>query len=252
MDKSTFDLLVWLWTVIALIIFLVLMFVTAPYGRHSNKNWGVTIPDRIGWFIMEVPALIIFLCFIITGTAEKTVTIWIIASLYVAHYINRAVIFPWRIRVRGKQMPLAIALMAVCFNFVNAGFLGYYAGSLHTHFTADWLRDPRFIAGLIIFITGMAINISSDEKLIHLRKKSSGDYQIPRGGLFSKVSCPNFFGEIIEWGGYAVLCWSLPAFSFFIWTFCNLVPRALAHHKWYKSRFEEYPEQRKAVFPYIL
>jgi steroid 5-alpha reductase family enzyme len=252
MDKPTFDLLVWLWTVIALVIFLVLLFVTAPYGRHSNKKWGVTIPDRIGWFIMEVPALIIFLYFIITGTAEKTVTVWIIASLYVAHYINRAVIFPWRIRVRGKQMPLAIALMAVLFNFVNAGFLGYYAGSLHTHFTNGWLRDPRFIAGLIIFITGMAINISSDEKLIHLRKKKSGDYQIPRGGYFEKVSCPNFFGEIIEWGGYAVLCWSLPAFSFFIWTFCNLVPRALDHHKWYKSRFADYPQERKAVFPYIL
>lgn len=252
MDKPTFDLLVWLWTVIALVIFLVLMFVTAPYGRHSNRKWGVTIPDRIGWFIMEVPALIIFLYFIITGTAEKTVTVWIIASLYVAHYINRAVIFPWRIRVRGKQMPLAIALMAVCFNFVNAGFLGYYGGSLNTHFTTGWLRDPRFIAGLIIFITGMAINISSDEKLIHLRKKSSGDYQIPRGGYFEKVSCPNFFGEIIEWGGYAVLCWSLPAFSFFIWTFCNLLPRGLAHHKWYKSHFADYPLDRKAVFPYIL
>jgi len=252
MDKPTFDLLVWLWTVVALVVFLVLMFVTAPYGRHSNKNWGVTIPDRIGWFIMEVPALIIFLYFIITGTAQKTVTIWIVAALYVAHYINRAVIFPWRIRVRGKQMPLAIALMAVFFNFVNAGFLGYYAGSLHTHFTINWLKDPRFIAGLIIFITGMVINISSDEKLIHLRKKKNGDYQIPRGGYFEKVSCPNFYGEIIEWGGYAVLCWSLPAFSFFIWTFCNLVPRALAHHKWYKSRFADYPLERKAVFPYIL
>ena len=252
MEKPTFDLLVWLWTVVALVVFLVLMFVTAPYGRHSNKNWGVTIPDRIGWFIMEVPALIIFLYFIITGTAQKTVTTWIVAALYVAHYINRAVIFPWRIRVRGKQMPLAIALMAVFFNFVNAGFLGYYAGSLHTHFTINWLKDPRFVAGLIIFITGMVINISSDEKLIHLRKKKNGDYQIPRGGYFEKVSCPNFYGEIIEWGGYAVLCWSLPAFSFFIWTFCNLVPRALAHHKWYKSHFADYPAERKAVFPYIL
>jgi hypothetical protein len=252
MDKSTFDLLVWLWTVIALVIFLVLLFVTAPYGRHSNKKWGATIPDRIGWFIMEVPALIIFLYFIITGTAEKTITIWIIASLYVAHYINRAVIFPWRIRVTGKQMPLVIALMAVCFNFVNATFLGYYAGSLNTHFTNGWLRDPRFIAGLIIFITGMAINISSDEKLIHLRKKRSGDYQIPRGGCFEKVSCPNFLGEIIEWGGYAILCWSLPAFSFFVWTFCNLMPRALAHHKWYQNYFPDYPASRKALFPYIL
>jgi 3-oxo-5-alpha-steroid 4-dehydrogenase 1 len=252
MDKSTFDLIVWIWTVIALIVFFVLLFVTAPYGRHSNRKWGLTIPDRLGWFIMEVPALVIFVYFIITGAAEKTVTVWIVASLFIAHYINRAVVYPWRIRVRGKQMPLVIALMAVFFNFMNAGFLGYYAGSLHTHFTSGWLKDPRFIAGLTIFITGMAINISSDEKLIHLRKKTNGDYQIPRGGYFEKVSCPNFFGEIIEWGGYAILCWSLPAFSFFIWTICNLVPRALAHHNWYKGRFADYPQERKAIFPYIL
>jgi len=252
MEKSTFDLLVWLWTATAIIIFLVLLFVTAPYGRHSKKTWGLTIPDRVGWFIMEFPALIIFLYFIISGKAEKTITIWIIGSLYAIHYVNRAVIYPWRIRVRGKQMPLIIALMAVFFNLVNASFLGYYTGTLETHYNTEWLSDPRFISGLLIFLAGMAINMTSDEKLIHLRKKNNNGYQIPRGGLFSKVSCPNFLGEIVEWGGYALLCWSLPAFSFFVWTFCNLVPRALSHHRWYRSYFPDYPKERKAVFPYFL
>jgi hypothetical protein len=252
MDKQTFDLLVWIWTAIALLIFLLLLFVTAPYGRHSKRNWGKTIPDRIGWFVMEVPALIIFLYFIITGTAEKTLAVWIVASLYVIHYLNRAVIYPWRIRVRGKEMPLVVALMAVLFNFVNAGFLGYYTGTLHTHYNGEWLTDPRFIAGVLVFFTGMVINITSDEKLIHLRKDRSNGYRIPRGGMFEKVSCPNFLGEIVEWGGYAILCWSLPAFSFFVWTFCNLVPRALSHHRWYKNYFPDYPGERKAVFPYIL
>jgi steroid 5-alpha reductase family enzyme len=168
------------------------------------------------------------------------------------HYLNRAVIYPWRIRVRGKEMPFVVALMAVLFNFVNAGFLGYYTGTLHTHYNVEWLTDPRFIAGLLLFLTGMVINITSDEKLIHLRKNRSNGYRIPRGGLFEKVSCPNFMGEIIEWGGYAILSWSLPAFSFFVWTFCNLVPRGLSHHRWYKNYFPDYPAERKAVFPYIL
>ncbi len=252
MDKQTFDLLVWIWTAIALMIFLLLLYVTAPYGRHSKRNWGKTIPDRIGWFVMEVPALIIFLYFIITGKAEKNLAVWIVAALYVMHYLNRAVIYPWRIRVRGKEMPLVVALMAVLFNFVNAGFLGYYTGTLHTHYNGEWLTDPRFIAGVLVFFTGMVINITSDEKLIHLRKDRSNGYRIPRGGMFEKVSCPNFLGEIVEWGGYAILCWSLPAFSFFVWTFCNLVPRALSHHRWYKNYFPDYPGERKAVFPYIL
>ncbi len=252
MEKPTFDLLVWLWTATALIIFLVLLFVTAPYGRHSKRTWGVTIPDRLGWIIMEIPAPLIFVLLVVTGDAPKTVTVWIVTGLYLLHYFNRAIIYPLRIRTKGKVMPLAVAIMAVFFNFVNAGFLGYYTGSLHIHFNTEWLSDPRFIAGLIVFTAGMAINVSSDEKLIHLRKNKHNGYQIPRGGLFERISCPNFLGEIVEWGGYALLCWSLPAFSFFIWTFCNLVPRALSHHRWYRSYFPEYPRERKAVFPYIL
>ncbi len=253
MDRSTFELLVWFWTAAALIIFLVLLFVTAPFGRHSKRTWGITIPDRLGWMIMEIPAPVIFILLVVTGDAPKSVTVWIVTGLYLLHYFNRALVYPLRIRTRGKVMPLAVAIMAVFFNFVNAGFLGYYTGSLQTHLNTGWLSDPRFIAGLMVFVTGMAINVSSDEKLIHLRRTRVSDgYQIPRGGLFERVSCPNFLGEIVEWGGYALLCWSLPAFSFFVWTFCNLVPRALSHHRWYKSYFREYPAERKAVFPYIL
>jgi hypothetical protein len=253
MEKTLFGLLVWIWISVAVIIFIVLLFVTAPYGRHSKRTWGVTIPDRLGWFLMEIPGPVIYLLLVITGSGPKTVTVWIITGLYLSHYANRAIVYPLRIRTRGKEMPLAVALMAVLFNLVNGGFLGYFAGTLQTHYTVAWLTDPRFIAGLLIFLAGMAINMSSDEKLIHLRRKRNGDgYLIPQGGLFEKVSCPNFFGEIMEWSGYALLCWSLPALSFFIWTFCNLVPRALSHHRWYRSHFTDYPAERKAVIPYFL
>ncbi len=252
MEKTLFDLLVWLWISTAAVIFIVLLFITAPYGRHSKKTWGITIPDRTGWFLMEIPGPVIYLLLVMTGNAPQTITVWIIIGLYLFHYANRAVIYPLRIRTRGKEMPLAVALMAILFNFVNGGFLGYYLGSLQTRYTVSWLTDPRFLAGLLIFVTGMAINITSDNKLIRLRRKRDNGYQIPRGGLFEKISCPNLFGEILEWSGYALLCWSLPALSFFIWTFCNLAPRALSHHRWYRNHFPEYPSERKAVLPYIL
>ncbi len=252
MEKTLFDLLVWLWILVAVVIFVVLLFVTAPFGRHSKRTWGATIPDRLGWFLMEIPAPLIFLLLVITGSAPKNLTVWIIAGLYLGHYANRAIIYPLRIRTRGKEMPLVVALMAVLFNFVNAGFLGYFLGTLQTHYTIAWLTDPRFIAGMVIFLTGMVINMNSDNKLIHLRNNTGDGYKIPRGGLFEKISCPNLFGEIVEWGGYALLCWSIPALSFLIWTFCNLVPRALSHHRWYRSHFPDYPAGRKAVFPYIL
>jgi 3-oxo-5-alpha-steroid 4-dehydrogenase 1 len=252
MGEKTFNFLVGIWIAVAVITFIILLFIKAPYGRHSSHKWGITISNRWAWFGMEIPSLMVFLLFFIMGKSEKNLVTWIIAVLYLFHYINRSLIYPFRIRTKGKEMPLIIALMAVFFNFVNGSFLGYYLGTLQQQYTIEWFTDYRFVAGLFLFFTGMFINLSSDEKLIHLRKISSNGYQIPNGGLFNWISCPNFFGEIIEWLGYALMCWSLPALSFFIWTCCNLIPRALNHHRWYRKEFENYPPERKAIFPYIL
>ncbi len=62
---------------------------------------------------------------------------------------------------------------------------------------------------------------------------------------------PNHFGEIVEWAGFAIIAWSLPALTFAIWTFSNLVPRALNHHDWYREHFQDYPKKRKAVLPWL-
>ncbi|MBK7308243.1 MAG: hypothetical protein IPI88_15285 [Chitinophagaceae bacterium] len=115
-----------------------------------------------------------------------------------------------------------------------------------------WFTDIRFTGGVILFFTGLWINWKADNILIHLRKPDETDYKIPVGWLFNWVSCPNLMGELIEWAGFALLCWNMPALAFFIWTAANLVPRAMSHHKWYKEKFENYPEERKAVLPYLL
>jgi hypothetical protein len=38
------------------------------------------------------------------------------------------------------------------------------------------------------------------------------------------------------------MSFNLKALSFALWTAANLIPRAVAHHKWYKSHFDDYPE----------
>jgi 3-oxo-5-alpha-steroid 4-dehydrogenase 1 len=252
MEEKTFDILVGIWIGIAIAVFIVLLFIKAPYGRHATRKWGITISNRWGWFGMEIPSLVVFFLFFISGKGEKNAVTWIIAGLYLIHYLNRSLIFPFRIKTKGKEMPLIITVMAVFFNVLNGSFLGYYLGTLQHQYSLEWLTDPRFVTGLFLFFLGMVINLSSDEKLIHLRKISINGYQIPYGGFFNRISCPNFFGEIIEWLGYAILCWSLPALSFFVWTCCNLIPRALDHHHWYRKQFVNYPPERKALFPYLL
>jgi hypothetical protein len=55
----------------------------------------------------------------------------------------------------------------------------------------------------------------------------------------------------VEWAGFAVTAWSLPAAAFAVFTFCNIGPRGAHHHHWYKERFKDYPTQRRAVIPFI-
>jgi len=148
-------------------------------------------------------------------------------------------------------MPLVIVGSGVLFNVVNGFLLGYFFGCLNAY-PENGFASMHVLPGVIIFFVGMGININADTTLIRLRQPEESHYTIPYGGLFERISCPNHFGEIIEWLGFAILTWSLPALAFFIWTVANLVPRALAHHKWYQGKFPNYPKTRKAVIPFIL
>ena len=200
---------------------------------------------------MELPVLVVLYLLIIPGILLFSFPYLIMIGLFSLHYLNRIFIFPFRIHTQGKKMPVIIMLSAIFFNIMNGFSFGYY----FTHFakyTNAWLSNPGFMIGVIIFMTGLYINWKADNILIHLRKPNEINYTIPRGWLFDKVSCANLFGELIEWFGFAILCWNLPALTFFIWTAANLIPRALAHHRWYKETFADYPAKRTAILPYLL
>ncbi len=250
MSLSTFQYAIILWCIIAIITFLSLVFtkIRAPYGRHANDKWGKMIPNHWGWFWMELPALLLFPTLAIFGPAEKNIITWMLVALWVLHYFYRTVIFPFQLNTRGKKMPLTIVSSAVFFNVVNGFLNGYFVGFIG-------LQDQNAFSaniaiGLLLFFTGMYINRSADRRLIALRTENT-DYQIPRGWLFEYISCPNHFGEIMEWIGFALIAWNLPAVSFALWTFCNLIPRALNHHDWYQEYFDNYPAKRKAVLPFL-
>ena len=245
-----YKLYTWIWIAAALVTFIVLLRITAPYGRHTKSSWGPLIDNKLGWFIMEFFVLIVLSYFVITGSNVQSVANFIIIGFFALHYVNRSIIFPLRIKTNGKKMPVSIMLMAMFFNLNNGFLIGYYLGEFRVY-SLDWLQTPQFIIGTLIFAVGMFINWHSDTLLIHLRKPGETGYKIPKGGLFNYVSCPNLFGETIEWAGFAILTWSLPGLAFFVWTFANLIPRAISHHKWYQEKFPDYPKERKAVFPFL-
>ncbi len=65
------------------------------------------------------------------------------------------------------------------------------------------------------------------------------------------MASPNYFGEVLEWCGWALAVKGLAGWAFAIYTFANLAPRARSHLRWYREKFDDYPNQRKALIPFI-
>ncbi|XP_013907788.1 PREDICTED: 3-oxo-5-alpha-steroid 4-dehydrogenase 2 [Thamnophis sirtalis] len=152
---------------------------------------------------------------------------------------------------RGKPFPMKIMFCGTLFCIYNGFLQGYYM-IYCAEYPDDWCKDIRFLSGLLLFLSGMGINIYSDFLLRQLRKPGEFTYKIPQGGLFAYVSGANFLGEILEWFGYAIASWSLPALAFAFFTLSCIGPRAYHHHRYYLKTFTAYPKSRKALIPFIF
>ena len=233
--------------VLALIVFVALFFFAAPYGRYVRKGWGPCINSKIAWVVMEAPSPLLFAVCFLTGNTQ-TITHLIFLGLWEAHYIHRAFIYPFSLR-GDRRVPILVISFGFIFNLMNAFLNGMYIFTLSNRYTVNWLIDPRFVFGVALFITGYLVNRSADQVLHNLRTPGEDAYKIPQTGLYRWISCPNYFGEIMVWTGWAIATWSLPGLAFAIWTVANLAPRARSHHNWYQETFPDYPSQRKALLP---
>ena len=250
-EQQLYPFLLYSWMGLAVLVFVLLFWVNAPYGRHVRAGWGPTVSARLGWLIMETPAVVLPVLFFLLGQRHDNPVAIVLLALWLAHYIHRAFVFPILLRAAGRAMPLVIVLMAISFNLGNAYFNGRWLFSFGPAYELSWLYDVRFISGALCFMVGKAINLHSDHVLRKLRQPGEHGYAIPTGGLYRWVSCPNYLGEIIQWCGWALATWSLAGLSFALWSIANLAPRAYAHHRWYHERFETYPRTRRALVPLL-
>ena len=236
------------WSAIALISFCFLFFKTAPYGRYIKPGLGKTISSRLGWIIMETPAIYLMVFFIFFFIESLLLVQWIFVGVWLLHYVHRSLIWPLRARIKQKKITLLVVALAFIFNAVNVSIQAIWIFKFGSYETS-WLYSFPFISGLFIFLLGMYINIRSDNILFNLRKDKGPGYHLPKGFLFEKVSSPNYLGEIIEWLGWAIMTWNLAGLLFFAWTVANLLPRAISNHKWCKNNFDDYPDTRKIIIP---
>ncbi len=251
---DTYYGVVWTMAALAVVVFISLQFVTAGYGVAYTRAWGPTVPNRLGWVLMECPVFFAMLALWLCSERSGEPPLVVMACLFLLHYFQRSFIFPLLIKGRGR-MPISIIAMGVTFNLVNAYMIGgwlFYVSPADTY-PVSWLYSPCFIAGTVVFFAGMGINLHSDHIIRHLRRPGDTGHYIPRGGMYRYVTSANYLGEFIEWCGYALLTWSLGGWVFALWTFANLAPRARSLHRRYISEFgEEYTTlRRRYIIPFI-
>lgn len=250
---------------------------TAPYGRYAEppvKNNDIdedddekraapiTVDARSAWVVQETPSVVAaLLASGLLGTASGTKTSGgrhpnlppanlALLSMFLIHYCYRSFVFPLRMR-GGKRVPLSIVAAAGGFCAFNGWLQGGSARSVS--YSRDWMSGPRFKLGCVLWAVGLGINVHSDNVLRSLRAPGETGYKIPRGGMFEYVTGANYFGEMVEWAGFALASSTWPALAFWLFTCANIGPRAMHHHKWYLERFgDAYPSERKALIPYVL
>ena len=261
---SIFTIFLFIMLAVAAIVFVALYFVEAGYGMLVSARWGKLINNKVAWFFMEVPVFVAMIVVWALSPNRFAVVPLVFFLIFQLHYFQRVFIFPFLMKGKSK-MPIGIMFMGVVFNFLNAIMQGYWiffesfrvnyaAFGIHYTDTTAWLSSPWFIMGVAIFIFGFYTNLRSDYIIRHLRKDPADTkHYLPKGGMFNFVTSANYFGELMEWLGFAVMTWSLAGLTFFIWTFANLVPRANTLYHKYENEFADEMRGRnlKRVFPFI-
>jgi 3-oxo-5-alpha-steroid 4-dehydrogenase 1 len=240
--------------VVAVVVFVSLFFVDAGYGKFYNPKWGPAVNNKLGWVLMESPVFLAMLLLWFFSDRRGDLVRLAFLFLFELHYIQRSFVFPFRMR-GNSMMPLSIVLMGVTFNVLNALMQGgwiFYLSPVD-YYPADWLTDPRFIFGFLLFIIGMYVNIQSDDIIRNLRKDGDTKHYLPRNGMFRYVTSANYFGEFVEWVGFAILTWSWSGAVFALWTFANLCPRAARIYDHYKLEFGDELDTKKVkrIIPFI-
>ncbi|XP_044516911.1 3-oxo-5-alpha-steroid 4-dehydrogenase 2 [Gracilinanus agilis] len=222
------------------------------YGKQAERllPLATRLPARAAWFLQELPSFVVPIGLLawqphpLFGPPGT-----LLLGLFCGHYFHRTFIYAFL--TRGSPFPLTILFHALIFCTLNGFLQGYYL-IYCAEYPDEWFTDVRFTSGILLFFLGMAINIHSDYLLRQLRKPGEISYKIPQGGLFTYISGANYFGEIVEWIGYAMATWSFPGLAFAFFSSCFLGKRAYHHHRFYLKKFQDYPKSRKALIPFIF
>ena len=199
---------------LAVITFIVQATKPAPYGRHqkSNQSFGPMVHQRLAHTISDaIPGVLLFsLVFFLYGTHTEYTNITFYC-LWLCHYVHRGIIHPWIMKYSSPKTPLGIPLGGLfpnlLYSFLNADWIG--AAS----YDSDYYKDPRFIVGVIMFVTGISLTAMQTYHFASLEQTAVLGIPYLMDVCFTRFlvqtileKCLNGLAGLWEHGQWQVLC----------------------------------------------
>jgi len=203
--------------------------------------------SKTNLILPELLSIAAFTFIFLTGNSAKTSVTWLFFFFWISHF-GIKIIFNTLNGHHYKTRSVNTKMFSVIVT-VNALINGYYLGWLWPAYAVSWINHPAFLGGSILIILGFVIQISAN---IGIATNEEIDKHVLNSGLHKIVFCPAYFGEILQWGGFAIITWSAPAAAAFCWMLPMLYMQATVQKHRYLHKFPELPMARKALVPYIL
>lgn len=234
--------------------------------RNGSKIYVKDLGPQIGWktvFLAEYAGpLIVYLLFytrpdIVYGKAASKpihTTAHIAAACYTVHYVKRLLETLFVHRFSHATMPLRNLFKNCAYYWGFTAYVSYHVN--HPLFTSPCAY--QVYGALLAFVLCEIGNFSVHIALRNLRPPGTNVRKIPVPdgnpftSLFNMVSCPNYTYEIGAWVAFSIMTSCLPALLFAIAGAYQMTIWALGKHRNYRKEFNDYPKQRRAIFPLIL
>ncbi len=204
----------------------------------KNINPGFILPGLL--------SIIVFATVFLSGNHAKTEITWIFFSFWIIHFTVKIVFN--LINPSHHETQIANTKMLSAIVSINALINGYCLGWLWPAYAVSWMQNMAFISGSLILGLGFLIQITANIRMTP--KKNETDAL--DSGLHKIVFCPGYLGEILQWGGFAMITWNSSAAAAFCWMLATLLAQATSQKHKYLLQFPELPATRKALIPFIF
>jgi hypothetical protein len=157
--------------------------------------------------------------------------------------------------------PWLMTFLECLYYWTFAHLIGRDLGLADAGYRSTGPATRAALIGTAVFMVGEFGNFLAHVLLSGLRENDPPGVvrrRIPTGRMFALVSCPHYFFEIVSWVGFNIALPTTPGLAFLGLGGAILLKWGKERHDRYRVMFSgrdgkiKYPEERRAVIPYIF